>query len=183
MILILSVFLKGRVEKMIISIIYLFICLVLEVLMSNFFPSTFSSVSLFTTIYTIIGLVILYPHFNNDKKFFLLAIICGVLFDILYTSTFMFNLVLFAIVGIMIKFLYNVFPENIFMTNLISFIVIMIYHILCFVLLNLLSAISYDFILLINIITHSIIMTIIFTSSCYYIIKFVFNKYGVKYVK
>ena len=158
---------------MTISIIYLFICLLLEFLMSNFFSSTLSSISLFTTIYTIIGLVILYPYFNNDKKFYLLAIICGILFDILYTSTFMFNLVLFIIVGIMIKILYNIFPENVFMTNLISFIIIMIYHIFCFSILNLLSNISYDFILLINIITHSIIMTIIYTSVCYYVIKFI----------
>lgn len=151
--------------------------------MSNFFPSTLSNISLFTTIYTIIGLVILYPHFNNDKKFYLLAIICGILFDILYTSTLMFNFVIFIIIGIMIKILYNVFPENVFMTNLISFIVIMLYHILCFIILSLLSNISYDFMLLINIITHSIIMTIIYTSISYYVIKFIYNKYGIKYIK
>ncbi len=168
---------------MIISIIYLAISLILEVIMSIFFPSTLTNVSLFTTIYTIIGLIILYPHFNNDKKYYLLVIICGILFDVLYTSTFMFNLVLFVIVGIIIKILYNIFPENIFMTNLMSFIIIIIYHLLCFILLSLFSDISYSFMLLVNIILGSILMTIIYTTISYYIIHYTFNKFGIKYVK
>lgn len=168
---------------MIISVIYLIISLILEVVMSNFFSSTLTNVSLFTTIYTIIGLVILYPHFNNDKKFYLLVTIYGILFDILYTSTFMFSLIIFLIVGISIKILYNVFPENIFMTNLISFISILLYHLLCFILLNLFSGISYDFIILVNIILGSIIMTIIYTTISYYVVNYFFDKFGIKYIK
>ena len=168
---------------MIISIIYLIISLILEVVMSNFFPSTLNNVSLFTTIYSVICLVILYPHFNNDKKFYLLVAMCGILFDILYTSTFIFNLVIFSIIGILIKILYNVFPENIFMTNLISFIAIIIYHLLCFILLNLFSSISYDYMIFVNIILGSIIMTIIYTVFSYYVINYFFNKFGIKYIK
>ncbi len=168
---------------MIISVIYLVISLILEVVMSNFFPSTLTNVSLFSTIYTIIGLVILYPHFNNDKKFYLLVIICGILFDVLYTSTFMFSLVIFFSVGILIKVLYNIFPENIFMTNLISFICILSYHLLSFVLLSLFGGISYDIINFINIILGSIIMTIMYTTISYYVINYFFNKLGIKYIK
>lgn len=168
---------------MIISAIYLIISLILEVVMSNFFHSTLTNVSLFNTIYTIIGLVILYPYFNNDKKYYLLVIICGILFDILYTSTFMFSLVIFIIIGILIKILYNAFPENIFMTNLISFICILIYNLLCFILLSLFSSISYDFVILINIILGSIIMTIVYTTISYYIIHYLFNRFGIKYIK
>ncbi len=168
---------------MIISIVYLAISLIMEVIMSNFFPSTLTNVSLFTTIYTIIGLAILYPHFNNDRKFYLLTILCGFLFGILYTSTFIFSLVLFGCVGIMIKILYNIFPENIFMTNLISFICIMTYHILCFILLSIFSSISYYFISLINILIGSIIMTIVYTTISYYIINYIFNRFGIKYIK
>ena len=106
---------------MLISIIYLVISLFLEVIMSNFFSSTLSDVSLFTTIYTIIGLVIIYPHFSNLKKYFLLTIFFGSLFGILYGCGFVFGLIIFLLIGLMIRFLYNVFPENVFMTNLISY--------------------------------------------------------------
>ena len=168
---------------MIISIIYLFVCLVLEMLMSNFFTSTLSDISVFATIYTIIGLVILYPYFNCSKKYYLLVIMCGVIFDILYASTYMFNLVLFGLVGILVNVLYSLFPENVFMTNLISFISVLIYHVLCYILLSLFSDISYSFIILVNIIVGSIIMTIIYTTISYYVIRFVFNRRGIKYIK
>ena len=110
-------------------------------------------------------------------------VFCGIIFDMVYTSTFMFNLIVFFIVGILIKILYNVFPENIFMSNLISFISILIYHLICFILLNIFSGVSYDFMILVNIILGSIIMTIIYTTISYFIIKFIFNKFGIKYVK
>ena len=83
---------------MIISFIYLIISLALELIMSNFFPSTLNSVSLFSTIYTLVALVVLYPHFNNDRKYFILVIVFGILFGILYTSNLIFSLVLFIII-------------------------------------------------------------------------------------
>lgn len=165
---------------MIISILYLIISLFLEVIMSIFFPSTLNNVSLFTTIYTIIGFVIIYPYFSNMKKYFLLIIIFGSLFGILYGSGFVFSLFLFLLVAIVIRLLYNIFPENIFMTNLISYISIFIYHLLSFIFLNLFSSISYSFMTLVNILFGSIIMTIIYTSISYFIMRFIFNKRVIK---
>ena len=76
---------------MIISIIYLVFSFLLEGIMSNIFPSTLSNISYFTTIYIIISFAIIYPYFDNDKKFFILIFIFGILFDILYTSTIFVN--------------------------------------------------------------------------------------------
>lgn len=168
---------------MIISIAYLILSFILDNFMANIFPSTLGSPSYFSTIYIIIAFVIIYPYFNNEKKYYLLLIIFGLLFDILYTSTFILNMALFFGIGICIKMLYNVFPENVFTTNVISFICIMLYHILSFMILSLVGTTYYDFMLLINIITHSIFMTTIYTSVCYFGMKFIFNKFNVKYIK
>lgn len=168
---------------MIISIIYLILSFILDNFMSNIFPSTLSSISYFTTIYIIISFVIIYPYFINEKKYYLLLIIFGLLFDILYTSTFVLNIVLFFIVGICIKILNNIFPENVLTTNLISIISIVIYHILSFIILSLMGSINYDFILLISIITHSIIMTIIYTTISYFFVKLIFNRFNIKQIK
>ena len=83
---------------MIISIIYLVISFLLEGIMSNIFPSTLSNISYFTTIYIIISFAIIYPYFDNDKKFFILIFIFGILFDILYTSTIFVNTFIFIII-------------------------------------------------------------------------------------
>lgn len=168
---------------MIISIIYMLISFILDNFMSNIFPSTLSNVSIFSTIYIIISFVIIYPYFNNERKYYLLILIFGILFDILYTGTFIFNMVLFLVLGILVKILNNVFPENVFTTNIISFIVICSYHILSFIILSIVGSVNYDFMLLINIILGSILMTIIYTSISYYIMKFIYGKFNIKQIK
>ena len=162
---------------MIISIIYLVISFLLEGIMSNIFPSYF------TTIYIIISFAIIYPYFDNDKKFFILIFIFGILFDILYTSTIFVNTFIFIIIGIVIKILYNILPGNVFMTNIISYVGIIIYHILSFIILMITGYGDYSIILLFNIIIHSIFMTIIYTSISYFIMKFMYNKFDIKYIK
>lgn len=168
---------------MIISIIYLVISFLLEGIMSNMFPSTLSSISYFTTIYMIIAFTIIYPYFDNDKKYFILIFVFGILFDILYTSTFMVNTFIFIIIGIVIKILYNILSDNVFVTNIISYVGIIIYHLLSFIILIITGYGNYSIILLFNIIIHSIIMTIIYTSISYFIIKFLYKKFDVKYIK
>lgn len=168
---------------MIISIIYLVLSFILDNFMSNIFHSTLTNISYFTTIYIIISFVILYPYFNSEKKYYILLIIFGLLFDILYTGTFIFNMVLFLIIGIVIKILNNLFPENIVTTNLISIISIIVYHVTSFIILNLFSSINYDIMLLINIIIRSFTMTIIYTTISYFGIRYIFNKFNIKQIK
>ena len=168
---------------MIISIIYLLLSFVLDSFMSNIFPSTLTDISYFTTIYIIIAFVIVYPCFINEKKYYLLIIIFGLLFDILYTGTFIFNMILFLVIGIIIKLFNNIFPSNVITTNVVGIIAISVYHILSFIILSLVSGISYDFILLINIILHSILMTIIYTSITYILVKFTYERLELKEVK
>lgn len=168
---------------MIISIIYLIVSFLLEGIMSNIFPSTLSNISYFTTIYVVIAFCIIYPYFDNDKKYFILIFIFGVIFDILYTSTIFVNTFIFIVIGIVIKMLYNVLPENAFITNIISYVGIVIYHVLSFVILIITRYGDYSIILLFNIVIHSIFMTIIYTSISYFVMRFIYNKFDIKYIK
>ena len=168
---------------MIISIIYLIISFLFDGIMSNYFPSTFSSISYFTTIYIVIAFVVIYPHFNNDKKYFILLLIFGILFDMIYTSTILINVIIFIVVGIVAKILYNIFNDNLLMTNIISFISIVVYHLLSYIILLIINYNNYSIILLLRIIGHSVITTIIYTSISYLLIKYIFNKFNIKYIK
>lgn len=151
--------------------------------MSNIFPSTLNNISFLTTIYTVLAVVIIYPYFENKKKFFLTVAFFGFLFDITYTGTFLLHLFLFIIIGLTINFLNNILSYNIFTTNLISIISIIIYHLLSFIILNLFRFGNYPFILLFNIIYHSLFMTIIYTSLSYFIINKLFTKFNLKHIK
>lgn len=168
---------------MVISIIYLIISFMLDNFMSNIFPSTLSNISFFTTIYIVISLVVIYPYFSNEKKYYLLLIIFGVFFDVLYTGTFILNMVIFLCIGFCVKMFNNVFPENIITTNVISFISVCLYHVLSFVILSLVSSVSYDIMLLISIIIHSFIMTILYTSVSYFCMKYIYKKFNIRYIK
>ena len=85
--------------------------------------------------------------------------------------------------SLVIKILYNILPGNVFMTNIISYVGIIIYHILSFIILMITGYGDYSIILLFNIIIHSIFMTIIYTSISYFIMKFMYNKFDIKYIK
>ena len=73
--------------------------------------------------------------------------------------------------------------DNIFTINVISIISIILYHLLSFIILNLETSQTYSLILLGKIITHSILMTIVYTSISYVIIKLIYNKLDMKQVK
>ena len=165
---------------MIVSIIYLVVSFILENVMASIFPATLGNISYFTTIYTIIAIVVIYPYFANEKKYYTLVIIFGALFDILYTSTLLLNVVFFLLIALVIKILNTNMSDNIFTINVIS---IILYHLLSFIILNLETSQTYSLILLGNIITHSIIMTIVYTSISYVIIKLIYNKLDMKQVK
>ena len=97
---------------MAIAIIYLLISFILENFMANIFPSTLTNISLFTTVYTVIALVVIYPQFNNYRKYYILVFIFGFFFDAVYTSTFFLNTFIFIVIALLVGILYNLFPYN-----------------------------------------------------------------------
>lgn len=168
---------------MIVIILYMILSFILDNFMSNIFCSTLTDISYFTTIYIIISIAIIFPYFINKKKFYILLCVFGLLFDILYTGSFILNMVLFFVVGLLVKILNNIFPENVFTSNMLSLASIICYHILSFLILSLVSSVTYDFVLLVNIILHSILMTVIYSTISYFGLKYVFNKFDIKLVK
>lgn len=168
---------------MLLLIIYVLFSFLLEGFMSNIFASSLTDVSYFTTIYTVISFVVIYPYFYNKKKYYILLIIFGILFDALYTSTFIVNVFIFLGIGFVIYLFNNILSDNIFMINIISIIAIITYHLLSFIILSIAGYANYSFLLLGRIIVHSIIMTIIYTSLSYLVIKTLFNRFDIKEIK
>ena len=121
---------------MIIPIIFLIISFFLESFMSIYFPSTLINSSILSCLYTLITLIIIYPYFYNEKKYYILLIIFGLLIDITYTNTFVFNTILFIMLSIIIKLLNVILPNNIFTINLKSLTIVILYHLLSFIILN-----------------------------------------------
>ena len=132
------------------------------------------------TIYTIISLVIMYNYFDNKKKYFIILIILGALFDIVYTNTFLVNIVIFITLYIILSNIDYQMPTNIITINIKSIICISFYHILTYIILLLSHYNSYNLELLLMIIIRSIIMTIIYTTISYLILNKIYKDKKIK---
>ena len=77
---------------MIILLIYIILSFILDAFTSLYLNFSIETVSIFKTIYSIISLVIIYNYFKNDKKYLITLIVIGILFDIVYTNTFILNI-------------------------------------------------------------------------------------------
>lgn len=168
---------------MVISIISLIISFLLQGITSNYLGYGFDNLSYFFTIYPLINLMVLNPYFENEKKHLSLIIIVGLLIDLIYTNTFMFNIFIFLIIYYVSKCFYFRFPYNLFTINISNLLGIFLYHIISFIFLTVLRYDSYSISVLQKILTHSILMTVIYSSILHVIIEHIDRKLELKHIK
>ena len=166
------------------SIILLIISFLLQGILSNFLAYTSGAISIFSTIYVLITLLLLYPYFeNNKKKFLILLVIFGGLTDLVYCNTFLLNISIFYMIYKFSNIFHFFLPYNLFTINFSNLLSIFLYHILTFLLLSLLKYDNYTFLMLTKILASSIIMTIIYTTISYLFIKLIREKKELKEIK
>jgi len=168
---------------MIFSLILSFFMFSFDGFTSNYLSFNIFNYSFFTTNYSIIALSIIYPLFNNDKKYIITSTIMGLLFDIVYTNTFIFNAVIFFLIAIFIKFIYNYLSENILGYILVSLLAVVLYYILTFSLLTTLGHINFEIIILLKKLVSILPMTIIVSLILALLIKLLERKKILKQVK
>ena len=168
---------------MIIILIYIILSFTLDGLISTYLNANIIELSYLTTIFSVISIVIIYDYFENQKKYLLVTIIMAILFDIVYTNTFLLNVIIFIIIYLIIKQLDYYISNNIFTINIKSLVAIYTYHIMTFIILLLTHYNSYDMKIFLNIILKSAINTIIYTTISYLILKKVYYKFYEKKIK
>ena len=165
------------------SLILLIISFLIQGTMSTLIGYTPENVSMFFTIYPLLALLVLYPNFENQKKIILLLVIFGLLTDLIYSNTFIFNTCLFYIIYKINKIFHFFFPYNLLTINISNLIGIYVYHIITFLFLILLNFDNYNISILLKIIFNSTIMTIIYTTIIYWLIKVIKMRFDLKEVK
>lgn len=165
---------------MIVAVTYVIISFLLDGIISNLIPFNLVDPSWFKTIYSTISLVILYNYFDNQKKYLSILIVLGIFFDIVYTNTFILNVVVFLIIYLILSRLDYVITTNIFTINLKSIVCISLYHILTYIILLLSNYNNYSIKLLGLILIRSIIMTIIYTSISYLLMNKIYDNKRIK---
>lgn len=106
----------------------------------------------------------------NNKNIYILTIIVGVLYDILYTSTPFLNTYIFLFLIFILK---KIDVKNISLKNVlfINFLIIILYKILIFSILIFFNKIDFNIYIILNEIKSSIIINLIYTIILYFINK------------
>ena len=159
-------------------VIVLIISFLCDSIFSNFLSFSLINPSVFKTICTLVSLVSVYPYFINNKKYLIVIIIFGLLFDIVYSSTFLFITFIFIIIYFINKVVDFYLPYNMININIIAILSITLYHIFSFGILSLVNYNTYSLGILLKCIYTSILGTVIYTTILFFILKF-FEKKGI----
>lgn len=167
----------------VVAIVSLIISLLLQGLMSNFLGFTIHSLSIFSTVYVLVNLVVLQPYFKDNKKFLIIVLIFGMLMDIVYSNTFILCAFIFLLVAFLNRWFNFLFPTNLLTINVISCLSVILFHIVTFLFLKILNFDSYTFLTLLKVIGCNLLMSIIYTSFLYEVIHYVYKRMGLKIVR
>lgn len=168
---------------MIIVSIYLILSFLFDGISSLYISYNLISPSIFMTLYTVVSLVVIYPYFENKKRYLYILLIMGILFDLVYTNTVLINVVIFVLIYLFNKLLDEVFPNNIFLINIKSYLAVILYYTLTYIILILTNYVSYPVSMLFRIYYSNIIMSVIYTTISYFVLKYLTNRFNIREIK
>lgn len=167
-------------------IIYI-ITLVLSFLLDGFVPNytniLLNNNSLFSTTFSISAIIIIAPYIENNKKYLIISLIIGALFDIAYTNTFLLNMFVFLILSLIIRFLYQVLSNHPILPIILSVLGIVLYNCITYIILIVCNYTTLSINNLITCIEKNLIMTIIYSSIITIILHKLDKNHKLKIIK
>ena len=77
---------------------------------TNFLPYLVGDLSLYTTLFTVITVFLVYPLFDQDhNKYYLYSLILGIIYDLCYTKLFFYHGLVFLFLAYITTFIYRNF--------------------------------------------------------------------------
>lgn len=161
-----------------VPIIIMIISLILDGVITNYLPFMVDNLSLFTPLFTLVSIFIIYPFYRKkEKQYYITIFILGLIYDLLYTNLLFFNAVIFVFIGFIIRIIVKNFE--------VDYIKIIIYIV---ILITLYESLTAGVLLVFNIvpitagkllykISHSLLLNIIYAEILFIIIKKLPKKY------
>lgn len=159
-------------------IIIIILSLFFDGILTNLLPYTIDSLSLFTPLLTIVSLILIYPFYQKKlNSYYLVSLITGLIYDLLYTNLLFLNSILFLFLAFIIKYLYNNLEINYLNIILYTIILIAIYESSQALLLIVFNIVPITFSKLIYKIVHSLLLNIMYTEIIYLIVSHLPKRY------
>jgi len=156
------------------------ISLILDGVISNFISFSNYSNTYFRTFFSLMSLIIIYYFYKRDfLKFILISFIIGMVYDMLYSNTFIINAVLFSIVAMLIYAIHKAISYNlisVIISGILSIIISGIYNYLILLFMK-----GYKVADLFTYIKSNIIFNVVYILVLYLIVKRVSSKHKFSY--
>ena len=154
--------------------------LLVDGLLSNYLPFMVNDLSLFTPLFTLVSISLLYPYYRKrEKHFFIMIFITGMVYDLFYTNLVFFNGVLFLLIACFSKKVFHTYEMDYLKLIVYLILVIVIYESVTGLILFTFHIVPITFSIVLYKITHSLILNIIYGELVYLIL----NKLPKKYKK
>lgn len=161
-----------------ISIVIIIISLLLDGLLTNYLPFLVNNLSLFTPLFTLISISIIYPFYRKkEKEYYSMVFIIGIIYDLCYTNLLFLNAIMFLIIAIVSKYIYKNFEITFFRLIVYTIIIITIYEFITAGIIGILGLVPITIERIIYKITHSIVLNVIYVEIIYLILKLIPKKY------
>lgn len=161
-----------------IPIIIVICSIFLDGILTNFLPYSPSTLSLFTPLLTIVSFILIYPFYRKKvKKYYIISITIGLIYDLLYTNLLFINAILFLIIAYITKIIYKNIEVNYLNIILFVIVIISLYEVLNALIIVVFNLVPITIESLIYKITHSLLLNILTTEIIYIIIKYLPKKY------
>lgn len=158
---------------------------ILILVFSFFFEGTFSLLvptdSLLIPLFTLVSLILIYPYFNKkNNNYYKYCFITGLIYDLTYTDTIIFNAFLFTLIGFIIVKLSNLLAHNYVNDIIMTIIVIAVYRIITYIFLLITGNVNFQINDLFSNFYQSLISNIIFVLVVLGITNLISNKLKIK---
>lgn len=148
------------------SYIIIILSLILDGILSLFSNNNI----IFNSLFTLTSLIIIFKYYKSkdNLKYLIIVGMVGLLFDIIYTDTLLFNAGVYLIIGVIITKYFEIFKHNLLNALFLLVITIILYRTFTFLVLANAQIIKLNFYELFKSIYSSLLLNIVYL-SCFFI--------------
>ncbi len=141
------------------------ISFILEGILSLYLPFISNDLNIYYPSFVLLSIIVLYPIFRNRKKlslYYIIIVLIGILYDLVYTDTLFVHGLLFFISGLIINKYYSRLSYNDYNFLFLCILIISVYNLLFYLLLVLFSNSHFSFYNLFYKLLHSYFFNLLY---------------------
>lgn len=157
-----------------------YVFIIISFFLDGFISNYISINGIFYPLFTLMSLIIMYPYYSHNNTFYKFTFFVGVVYDLIYTDTFIFYAFIFLIVALVIAKLSVLLADNYLSIMIITLISIILFRTISYILIVISGNIRFSFDILFKSIYSSLLLNIIYVVILNIVVTFTSKKLGIR---